>query len=306
MLLTTWRRRHDYQIAQVDVFSGASFLWAEAVCALLRRLQKPYILTLHGGNLANFAVEYPGRVRHLLQSAAAVTTPSHMLREAFLPIRPDLLLLRNGIELHEFAYRERDHAEPRIGWLRAIQRMYAPHIAVEALALLKDEFPQIELAMLGPNKDMPAFELVQETAVRLGVTDQLRMMGAIPHAELQKVLAPYDIFLNTTTVESFGVSVFEAAALGMCIVTTTAGELAHVWTHEHDALLVAPNDAEATAAAIRRLLREPELAAKLSRNAREKAEKYDWAAIVPEWEALFEQVQQAYSNQRSTARVDGE
>src|SRR5262249_42317858 len=38
MVSTAWRRRHEYAVAQVDVFSGPAFVWAEAVCSLLRRL----------------------------------------------------------------------------------------------------------------------------------------------------------------------------------------------------------------------------------------------------------------------------
>ena len=294
MMLTTWNRRHDYEIAQIAVFSGPSFLWVEAVCALLRRLGKPYILTLHGGNLANFAKQHPKRVEALFKTAAAITTPSHMLQQAFLSIRPDLLLLPNGIELGNFTYRPRNSAEPRIGWLRAIHRIYSPQIAVEAAARLTNEFPQIELVMIGPNKDDQAYKLVEDTAERLNFKNRLKIVGAVPNHEVEKVLAPCDIFLNTTTIESFGKSVFEAAALGMCIVTTNAGELPHIWQHEHDALLIPPDDAEATAAAIRRLLKEPELAAKLSRNARQKAENHDWEAVIPRWESLFQQIKQKH------------
>jgi glycosyltransferase involved in cell wall biosynthesis len=43
-------------------------------------------------------------------------------------------------------------------------------------------------------------------------------------------------------------------------------------------------------AAIRRILTEPGLAARLSANARKKAEKYDWSVVFPQWEALFEEI----------------
>lgn len=293
MLLTTWRRRRDYQIAEVAVFSGAAFFWAESVCALLRALHKPYVLSLHGGNLATFAQRHPRRVERLIRSAERVTTPSHRLRETFLPIRPDLMVMPNGINLSSFTYRERQQIQPRIAWLRAIHSMYAPQVAVEAVARLVVEFPQIELALIGPDKDSSTLRLVNDTIERLGVGAQVRVVGAVPFDDVPDALASYDIFLNTTTVESFGVSLLEAAAQGMCIVTTTAGELPYIWTHDEDALLVPPEDPEATAAAIRRLVCEPGLAARLSRNARRKAEGYDWSAIVPRWERLFEEVKKS-------------
>src|SRR5436190_13095336 len=61
MLTTVARRRNAYALAQVDVYSGAGFFWAEAVCCTLRCLGKPYVLTLHGGNLPEFAARWPRR-----------------------------------------------------------------------------------------------------------------------------------------------------------------------------------------------------------------------------------------------------
>src|SRR5437016_5348667 len=44
MLITCWRQRHHYDVVQVDVYSGTAFLWAEAVCWMLQRIGKPYVL----------------------------------------------------------------------------------------------------------------------------------------------------------------------------------------------------------------------------------------------------------------------
>ncbi|MEJ7712198.1 MAG: hypothetical protein WKF84_20630 [Pyrinomonadaceae bacterium] len=62
------------------MYSGLSFLWAEAVCWTLRLAGKPYVLTLRGGSLPSFA-ELARRVKRLLTSAIAVTTPSRYLIE---------------------------------------------------------------------------------------------------------------------------------------------------------------------------------------------------------------------------------
>src|SRR5437773_692073 len=90
MISTVWRKRREYSVAQVDVYSGLAFLWAEAVCQNLRWAGKPYVLTLHGGNLPSFARRWPRRVCRLLRSAAAVTTPSRYLLENMLHYRSDL------------------------------------------------------------------------------------------------------------------------------------------------------------------------------------------------------------------------
>src|SRR3954467_14947716 len=61
MVRTARRRRREYAVSQVDVYSGPAFSWAEAACWTLRRARKPYALTLHGGNLPAFAPRRPGR-----------------------------------------------------------------------------------------------------------------------------------------------------------------------------------------------------------------------------------------------------
>jgi len=52
-------------------------------------------------------------------------------------------------------------------------------------------------------------------------------------------------------------------------------------------LLVEPDDPVSMAAAVRRILTEPQLAERLSRNARLKAEQFDWPMISSKWESLL-------------------
>ena len=123
-----------------------------------------------------------------------------------------------------------------------------------------------------------------------GVINKIHFPGAVPKVEVPQELQKYDIFINTTRYESFGVAVMEAAALGLPIVTTNVGELPYLWTDGEDALLVPSEDAGAMAGAIKRVLSEPGLAERLSRNARAKAEGYDWSSILPQWENLIQEV----------------
>jgi glycosyltransferase involved in cell wall biosynthesis len=99
-----------------------------------------------------------------------------------------------------------------------------------------------------------------------------------------------DIFLNTTNIDNTPVSVLEAMACGLCVVSTNVGGIPYLLEHEHDALLVPPNDPQAMATAVHRLLNEPDLAERLSRNARQKAAQCDWSIILPQWEALLTSV----------------
>jgi hypothetical protein len=125
MISVAWGRRYDYAVAQVDVFSGSSFVWAEAVCQIFRWVSKPYILTLHGGNLPAFAQSWPRRVRHLLGSAAVVTTPSRYLLENMAHYCPHLRLLPNPLDLSAYKFKLRKHLQPSLVWLRSFHAIYS-------------------------------------------------------------------------------------------------------------------------------------------------------------------------------------
>lgn len=287
MVGTTWRRRHAYAIAQVDVFGGPAFFWAESTCWTLRRARKPYVLTLHGGGLPTFARRWPGRVQRLLGSAAAVTTPSHYLRESMRPYRDDLLLIPNPIDLSAYPWRVRANSRPRLVWLRAFHETYNPSLAPKVVARLQAEFPEIHLTMIGPDKGDGSLQRMIRIAKELEVSDRIRVVGGVPKSEVPARLGEGDIFLNTTNVDNTPVSVLEAAACGLCVVSTDVGGIPYLLDHEGSALLVPPDDPEAMAAAVRRLLTEPELAGRLSRGARELSERSDWSVVLPRWESLL-------------------
>lgn len=287
MLATAWRRRHAYEVAHVDVFSGPAFIWAEAVAWLLRRLNKPYILTLRGGSLPSYARRYPRRVSALLRSAAVVTTPSGYLLEHMQPYCPALRLLPNPIDLPLYPFHRREAPRPLLVWLRAFHTIYNPSLAVEVVARLAREFPGVRLLMVGPDKGDGSLQKAQAHADRLGVRERVTFAGGVPKREVGEWLSRGDIFINTTSVDNTPVSVIEAMACGLCVVSTSVGGIPYLLEHEQDALLVPPGDAEAMAAAVRRILTDGELAARLSQNARCKVEVFDWSVILPEWEQLL-------------------
>ena len=118
----------------------------------------------------------------------------------------------------------------------------------------------------------------------------MRLVDGVPKKEVAQWLGQGDIFLNTASIDNAPVSVTEAMACGLCIVSTNVGGIPYLLQHEKTALLVPPADPEAMAQAIRRIIAEPELARQLSENAQREAQRFDWRAILPEWEALFRQV----------------
>lgn len=301
MVRTAWRRRRDFDVAHVDVYSGAAFVWAEAVCATLRAANKPYVLTLHGGNLPEFAARWPWRVSRLLRGARCVTTPSGYLGEALRRHRKDLLLVPNAIDASTYPFRERSTLSPNIVWLRAFHSIYNPVMGIDVLAALAESDVDARLTMIGPDKGDGTLDRTRARAMQLGVEGRLTIAGSVPKSAVPQSLAKHDIFINTADIDNAPVSVIEAMACGLCVVSTRVGGIPYLARDGREALLVPAGDSAAMAAAVRRLLTETTLAASLSRNARAVSEAADWATVLPLWEDLLAQAASSFSTRPRAA-----
>ena len=109
----------------------------------------------------------------------------------------------------------------------------------------------------------------------------------MPKEDVAGWLNEGDIFLNTTNVDNAPVSVLEALACGLCVVSTSAGGMAHLAEDGREVLLVPPGDPEAMADAVRRVITDPDLAERLSKGGRERAARCDWSILLPRWESLL-------------------
>jgi glycosyltransferase involved in cell wall biosynthesis len=290
MLGTIWSRRRDYAIAQVDVYSGAAFVWAESAAALLRRMGKPHVLTLHGGNLPAFAARWPGRVARLLRGAGAVTSPSRYLARSLERFRGDIRVIPNPLDTELYPFRPRTALVPRLVWVRAFHRMYNPALALSALLEVRRRHPDATLTMIGPDKGDGSLAEVRSECSRLGLAECVSLPGAVSKREIPARLSCGDVFLNTTDVDNAPVSVLEAMACGLCVVSTDAGGMPDLAVNDENALLVPRRDASAMAAAVARLLGNSDLAARISRNARTRALECDVARVLEGWREVFSEM----------------
>jgi glycosyltransferase involved in cell wall biosynthesis len=287
MLTTTWVKRARYGVAQIDLYADLAFFYAEAVAVSLKLLRCPFVLTLHGGALSELAQSSPHRVERLLNSAAAVTAPSTHHQEGLGRFRPDIRVVRNGVDLRLYEPRRLAAARPRLVWLRAFHKTYNPVLAVEVVHLLSADFPELLLLMVGPDKGDGAYEETAAAVAKHGLENRVRLLGAVPKGEVPSMLAQGDVFLNTTDIDNAPVTVVEALACGLCVVSTDVGGVPLLLTDGVDGLLVPPRDAAAMSAAVRRILTDAPLAARLLANARATALAFDRETVLTTWEELL-------------------
>ena len=136
---------------------------------------------------------------------------------------------------------------------------------LEALQELGDL--NIKLLVIG---DGPQREALIERSRSMGLADRVHFAGN--RSDVAPWLRALDIFaLPSYANEGVSQAVMQAMSSGLPIVTTAVGSMTDVISHNETGLLVPPHDSAALADAVRRLVRDPELATRLGSNAREFA-----------------------------------
>jgi glycosyltransferase involved in cell wall biosynthesis len=103
-----------------------------------------------------------------------------------------------------------------------------------------------------------------------------------------RLLDAADILLNSPDIDNMPLSLIEAQAAGLPIVSTSTGGIPHVVSHGRTGLLVPPGDDAGMAQAALRLVEEPGLALRLSRQARADClDRFTWQAVQGEWVRFY-------------------
>jgi len=201
--------------------------------------------------------------------------------------RKDIIVIANPLYVSRYRHRTILNARPKLIWVRSLHSIYNPRLAIEVVALLRRDFPQVQLTMIGSERERGILMGLQKLVNEHGLDACVRFISGIRHEEVAHWLCDYDVFLNTSNVDNAPVSVMEAMAMGLCVVSTDAGGLGQMLKPGLDSLLIPCGDAALMAQAIKRILTDPVLAQTLSFNARCKAEEFDWSKVGPKWKAIL-------------------
>ncbi|MES2812694.1 MAG: glycosyltransferase family 4 protein [Bacteroidota bacterium] len=277
-------KKLDYIL--IDTYSTSSFWYAFLTSQLCRVLKLKYIPILHGGNLPYRLQKNPNLCKMVFGNAFQNVAPSPYLLRAFQKHGySNLSCIPNVLQMEGYPFKERARLQPKLLWVRAFAAIYNPKMAIEVLLTIKQKYPEAELCMVGPDKD-GSLEETKKYAQSLNLA--MTFTGGLTKEEWISLSEEYDIFINTTHFDNTPVSVMEAMALGLPVVSTNVGGIPYLLTDKQNALLVNDNDTQEMVAKIDYLLQHPEVVTKLTTNARKKAEQLDWEVVKTQWMALLD------------------
>jgi len=280
MCLAVFKYKKQTDLVLIDTYSTTNFYYALAVAWCCKRVNKPYIPILRGGNLPNRLGIDKKKSDFLFNGAKINVSPSHYLKEVFLQSGyKNVVCIPNSIEIKNYKFIQRP-VKPHLLWVRSFAQIYNPLLALQVFEKLRQEFPDATLCMVGPEKDGSLANCKKYAAdhhLPVEFTGKLSKQEWIEHSK------KFAIFINTTNFDNTPVSVIEAMALGLPVVSTNVGGIPYLLDDGTDALLVEPNSVDAFLNKINNLLNNPIMATTLSKNARKKAESFDWEKVKHQW-----------------------
>lgn len=284
MLEMIWKtlrysRQTDYVL--IDTYSTYNFWYAFLISQLCRLLGLKYIPKLHGGDLPNRLQKNPRLCRLIFKNSYLNAAPSGYLLTAFQKAGFwKTIYIPNTIDIRNYPFKPRPELKPKLLWVRSFSPIYNPEMALRVLEQLRKNFPDAELCMVGPEK-FGNLAKMKALAEQLGL--KVTFTGKLSKEEWTKLSQDYDIFINTTHFDNTPVSVIEAMALGLPVVSTNVGGLPFLLQDWKTALLVNDNDTAHMAGCISEILKDEVLKETLVNNALKLVQEFDSEKVKWKW-----------------------
>ena len=278
-----YRKQVSYIL--IDTYSTKALWYAFACSQLARIFTVKYIPILDGGDLANRLKNNPKLCRMVFANAYKNVAPSGYLKQVFESAGfTNVVHIPNCIEIDKYEFISRVELKPKLLWVRAFASIYNPEMAVKVLKQLQEKHPSATLTMVGPDKD-GSLKATKDFADSIGVA--VNFTGQLAKEDWWQLASEHDIFINTTHFDNTPISVMEAMALGLPVVSTNVGGIPYLLTDKENALLVNDNDVVAMVDSICHLIENQQKTKELASNARNFIAQMDWNVVKEEWKQVL-------------------
>lgn len=277
-------------LAHVHISSRASF-WRKLIVSLpLVVARKPVVLHLHGSEFHIFHdEECSSQARRLVRwfferSARVIVLSGSWLdwvRSRFPNAR--VVLIHNPVNVSAVSEFEA-RAAATLLFLGRIGQRKGAYDLIPAVAKLLPAFPDLRLIM-GGDGDL---EKAKHMAKSLGLAEHLELPGWVTGAAKQALLGRASVYVLPSYHEGLPMSVLEAMAAGLPVVSTRVGGIPEAVRDGVDGFLIDAGDVDALEDRLRALLSDADLRRRMGESARERIRlHFSTEVIVPRIEALY-------------------
>lgn len=160
-------------------------------------------------------------------------------------------------------------------------------VVVKAFALLEKKFPKLRLVLIGNG---PARKTLELLALELGVKGKVEFAGVMHGKALAEKLASCDLFVTASTIETQGISTFEALAAGLPAIAADFLANPEAVIDGKNGFLFKPFSEKDCAGKIEKVLKDKMLYKRLAGNAVRFANDYSWQKLAGRFETVFERI----------------
>lgn len=286
-LLRLWRGLNSADVVHIFSASYSSFLLAPLPAWFMARLRgKKTLINYHSGECrAHLRGSFVAR--EALRRTDRLVVPSGYLVDVFHEFGLGAKVVPNIVDLSQFSFRERRLLHPHLVCTRGFHRYYCVDVVVRAFAEVQKIFPDARLDLVGGGAEEKALRRLVREMNLTGV----EFKGVADRADIPHIYDSADIFINASRLDNMPVSVLEAFACGLPVVTTEPEGMHYLVKHQRTGLLSPVGDADALAKNVVRLLQDSDLADRLISNSRREIERYSWPVAREQWLDVYRELQ---------------
>jgi glycosyltransferase involved in cell wall biosynthesis len=218
-----------------------------------------------------------------MKLADELIVPSQYLIDVFRKFDLHATAVANIIDCRRFKYRERKPLLPIFFSNRNLYTLYNVACILRAFSKIQQKFPEAKLIIAGDGSERSGLEWL----ARKLKLQNVEFRGRVAPGKMNELYDETHIFLNSSNIDNMPGSILESFASGMPVVSTSAGGIKCIVTHERTGLLVPKNDHDGLATWSIRLLESPKLASSIARNAYDEISAYTWEAVRESWLAVY-------------------
>ena len=282
-------------VVHVHAASRASFVRKSLLLLIARSSGCRTIFHLHGAEFDRFAGAESGAaqrwwIRHTLERSSVVIALSDSWAAFLRGFAPAarIVVVPNSVPLPPAVELDRTKEQPgRILFLGRVDAGKGVFELLEAVAALALSCPQIHVVIGGVGQ----LDQVRRRAVDLGIGERVSLPGWVQGADKQRELALSQVFCLPSHAEGLPMALLEAMAAAKAVVASTVGGIPEAVADGANGRLVAPGDAAALAGAIKALLGDAALRARLGDAARATVrERFSTEAALGQLSTLYREL----------------
>ncbi len=271
----------DYDTLHLFSASYWSFLLAPTPALLIGRFfRKRVLLNYHSGEADDHLLNWGWHAKPLLRRASEIVVPTEYLVEIFrkhgIPATP----IANHIDVASMTVRERSSMLPRFFSNRNFESHYNVAAVIDAFAIVQSQLPAAELVITGGGSQRSALE----AQVEMRGIEHVRFTGPVQPGEMAALYSQADVYVNASLIDNMPLSLLEAYAAGVPVVTSDAGGIPWIAVDGQTARVVPAGSVDALADAMLDVVRSPEVAWQRAARAREFVSScFAWETVSAQW-----------------------